>query len=238
MFKTAATVPGDLNRLARETGMLLATVDSLTDDEFAAPSRCEGWTRAHVVAHLALNADALGNMVSWATTGVETPAYVSEDARDADIEDLAKKPPAQIKAALHTAVDSFAAKAATLTSGLKAETVKNRAGADVSPYVVPAMRISEVIIHHNDLDTVWELEEADIDALEDTLEIIVNRVSANEDFPGVTIDTDEREHYVIGDGATAIKGGRDAVIGWLARGLTDGLRFDGELAARPARAAG
>ena len=76
-----------------------------------------------------------------------------------------------------------------------------------------------MIVHHADLDTVWELEEADIDALEDTLEILVERVSAKDDFPGVTIDTDEREHYVIGDGVTAIKGGRDAVIGWLARGL-------------------
>jgi hypothetical protein len=41
-------------------------------------------------------------------------------------------------------------------------------------------------------------------------EIVVERVSAKEDFPGVTVDTvdtDEGEHYVIGDGATAIKGG-------------------------------
>ena len=77
------------------------------------------------------------------------------------------------------------------------------------------------------------LGEADIDGLEDTLEIVVDRVSAKEDFPGVTVDTDEREHYVIGDGATTIKGGRDAVIGWLARGLTDGLRYDDGLPERP-----
>ena len=103
---------------------------------------------------------------------------------------------------------------------------------------MPALRISEVIIHHAYLDTVWELEETDIDALEDTPEIVVERVSAKEDFPGVSIDTDEREHYVIGDGATAIKGGRDAVIGWLARGSTDGPRYDGELPARSARSVG
>jgi maleylpyruvate isomerase len=42
MFKSAAHLPGDLNRLTRETGMLLATVDSLTDDELAAPSKCGG----------------------------------------------------------------------------------------------------------------------------------------------------------------------------------------------------
>ena len=122
--------------------------------------------------------------------------------------------------------------------GLEVETVKTPGGADITPYAVPALRISEVIIHHADLDTVWGLGEADMDALEDTLEIVVERVSANEDFPGVTIDTDEGEHYDIGDGATAIKGGRDAVIGWLARGLTDGLRYDGELPERPARSIG
>ena len=66
----------------------------------------------------------------------------------------------------------------------------------------------------------------------------MERVSANEDFPGVAVDTDEGEHYVIGDGAAAIKGGRDAVIGWPARGLTDGLRYDGELPDRPARSIG
>ena len=35
MIKTAL-LPADLNRLTRETDMLLATVDSLTDEEFAA----------------------------------------------------------------------------------------------------------------------------------------------------------------------------------------------------------
>ncbi len=238
VIKTAALLPADLNRLTRETDMLLATVDSLTDEEFAAPSKCEGWTRAHVVAHLALGADAMGNMITWGTTGVETPPYVSWDARNADIENLAKKSPAEIKAALRTAIKNFADKAETLKDGLKAETVKTAGGVSITPYAVPALRISEVIIHHADLDTVWGLGEADMDALEDTLEIVVERVSANEDFPGVTVDTDEGEHYDIGDGATAIKGGRDAVIGWLARGLTDGLRYDGELPERPARSVG
>ena len=196
MIKTAALLPADLNRLTRETDMLLATVDSLTDEEFAAPSKCEGWTRAHVVAHLALGADAMGNMITWGTTGVETPPYVSWDARNADIENLAKKSPADIKAALRTAIKNFADKAATLKDGLKAETVKTAGGAGVTPYAVPALRISEVIIHHADLDTVWGLGEADMDALEDTLEIVVERVSAKEDFPGVTVDTDEGEHYV------------------------------------------
>ena len=47
VIKTAVVLPADLNRLTRETDMLLANIDSLTDEEFAAPSKCEGWTRAH-----------------------------------------------------------------------------------------------------------------------------------------------------------------------------------------------
>ena len=39
--KTAALLPADLNRLTRETDMLLATIDSLTDEEFAAPLECD-----------------------------------------------------------------------------------------------------------------------------------------------------------------------------------------------------
>ena len=50
----------------------------------------------------------MGNMITWGTTGVETPPYVSWDARNADIENLAKKSPAEIKAALRTAIKNFA----------------------------------------------------------------------------------------------------------------------------------
>ena len=63
------------------------------------------------------------------------------------------------------------------------ETIETGTGTDFNAYAVPALRILEVIIHHADLDTVWELEEADIDALEDTLELLVERVSARMTSP-------------------------------------------------------
>jgi maleylpyruvate isomerase len=235
MFKTAAHLPGDLNRLGRETDMLLATVDSFADEEFAVPSKRDGWTRAHVVAHLAAGADAMSNLIAWSTTGVETPAYASRAARDAGIDALAAKPPAELKAALHTAAKNFAQRAAALAHDVKVQTVTTSDGTAITPYALPAWRIAEVVVHHDDLDTVWGLEEADIDALEDSLEVVVERASTMADFPGLTIETDERDSYVIGDGATTVKGGRDAVIGWLASGSTDGLRHQHELPELPPR---
>lgn len=42
------------------TDLLLTVADRLTDDGLCAPSTLPGWTRAHVIGHLARNAEALG----------------------------------------------------------------------------------------------------------------------------------------------------------------------------------
>ena len=64
MIKTPQSLASDIGRMQRESGMLMATVASLTDVELSKPSKCEGWTRAHVVAHLARGADAMKNLAS------------------------------------------------------------------------------------------------------------------------------------------------------------------------------
>ncbi len=39
-----------------------------------------------MLTHVARNADAMINLLTWARTGVPTPAYASDQQRDADIE--------------------------------------------------------------------------------------------------------------------------------------------------------
>ena len=75
------------------TRLVVAALADLRDDGFPAPSLLPGWTRAHVVAHLARNAEALTRLATWARTGVETPMYVSPEQRDAEIETSARQPP-------------------------------------------------------------------------------------------------------------------------------------------------
>src|SRR3954464_4347691 len=72
-------------------------VDGLTDDELAADSGLPGWSRAHVVAHLARNADALVNLLSWARTGVEIPMSPSRADGDAGSERTAAQPPDDLR---------------------------------------------------------------------------------------------------------------------------------------------
>ena len=77
----------------------------LVPHEYAEPSLLPGWTRAHVLGHLAGNADALTNLLTWARTGVETPMYASPEARDAEIDRRAALPPAELEAEVLAAED-------------------------------------------------------------------------------------------------------------------------------------
>src|SRR3954451_15483752 len=54
-----AEVPERLQAVEAASDRLLATVEGLTVAGFAEPSVLPDWTRAHVVAHLALNAEGL-----------------------------------------------------------------------------------------------------------------------------------------------------------------------------------
>lgn len=131
---------------------LLHTVDGLSDARFAEDSLCAGWTRAHVVAHLALNAEALTGVLRGIRDGVPTSMYVSSEARDGDIDVLATEPPAAIRERLRAACAAFA-EVAGVADGLGPEVTFERApgGRVVPAAAVPSMRRSEVEIHHADL---------------------------------------------------------------------------------------
>jgi acyl-coenzyme A synthetase/AMP-(fatty) acid ligase len=62
------------------------TVHRIADADLRASSLLPGWSRAHVVGHLARNAEALGRLAAWAHTDVETPMYRDRDQRAAEIE--------------------------------------------------------------------------------------------------------------------------------------------------------
>ena len=65
---------------------LLDSARVIEDEDLRAPSLLPGWTRAHVLAHLARGADALRNLMIGVRTGQPRPAYASPEARAAGIE--------------------------------------------------------------------------------------------------------------------------------------------------------
>jgi maleylpyruvate isomerase len=74
------------DQIDQATQRLLDTARIITEPDLRAPSLLPGWTRAHVLAHLARGADAMRNLLVGVRSGRERPAYVSAEAQQADIE--------------------------------------------------------------------------------------------------------------------------------------------------------
>ncbi|MDO5635285.1 MAG: maleylpyruvate isomerase family mycothiol-dependent enzyme [Micrococcus sp.] len=227
----AARLRSTLSRLGRETAMLEATVTSLNDAELAANSLCEGWSRAHVVAHLASNAEALTRMIDVARTGEVHPMYPSRQERDAEIERRAGLERAGLLSLLEAASARFASHADQLGGELALE-VLDLNGREVAATDLVSARISEVVLHHHDLGTAWTMEEADPDSLLDALESAV-RVRRSQEVPGMTLVAEEGEEWVIGDGALRVESDREGLLAWLARGEERGVDAESPLPQLP-----
>lgn len=211
---------GDLARLDVETNALVVTLKRLDGVDWARASRCEGWTRGHVATHLARNADSLVNLVAWATTGVVTPQYLSVQARNADIEAGASRPgPTQVDDVVASAA-RFRTAAAGLSGPLASPVVHLRVG-PLPALDIPRRRIGEVVIHHADLEAGWDLTQAQPESLLESLTLSVQRL--RELHQGdLTLRTDCGS-WVIGTGEQIVEGTRAALLGWLTRGLSDGV---------------
>src|SRR2546430_5157230 len=107
-------------RIGEATDRLLASAAALTDARAGEPSLLPGWTRGHVLTHVARNGDGLGNLLRWARTGTETPMYASREARRADIEAGAGRSPAGPAADVPATAIAFPAQAARLPAGAAA----------------------------------------------------------------------------------------------------------------------
>ena len=83
------------------TDSVFADIDGLSDAQAREPSMLPGWSRGHVLTHLARNADAMVNLLTWARTGDETPMYPSREQRNADIEAGSGRPASDLVADVH-----------------------------------------------------------------------------------------------------------------------------------------
>src|SRR5690242_10508268 len=107
MAMDAARDPADLTGLEVSAVALNRTVDALTAEELAAPSLLPGWTRAHVVAHLALNGRALAQVLDAVGRGEPVAMYESDEQRDTEIEEYAASDPADLREGLLAATTEF-----------------------------------------------------------------------------------------------------------------------------------
>ncbi|MEV7924622.1 MULTISPECIES: maleylpyruvate isomerase family mycothiol-dependent enzyme [unclassified Kitasatospora] len=151
--QTAAEAAAQYLALVEEsTRHLLHTVAELKPEAVAEPSALPGWTRGHVLAHLARNADSLVNLLDGARTGTDIPQYASTEARDRQIEEGAPRPVDVQLADLRDSRERFAAAAALLPADAWTVEVRHRTGYVFPAHDLPWKRLAEVEYHHVDLD--------------------------------------------------------------------------------------
>lgn len=133
------------------TQLFLGVVDALDDVDFRSPTALPGWTRAHVVAHVHYNAEALRRLVHWAATGERTPMYESAEQRAAEIEEGATLPTGQLRALVRGSAEALSIDLERLTEEQLRHEVVTAQGRTVPVAEVFWMRSREVAVHAVDL---------------------------------------------------------------------------------------
>ncbi|MGW4159026.1 maleylpyruvate isomerase family mycothiol-dependent enzyme [Streptomyces sp. NPDC004788] len=204
----------DLASVREATDRLIAAVSSWDNAALAEPSRLPGWTRGHVLAHVARNADALVNVLQG------LPMYKDGATRDADIERDATRPLDVQIADLRATADRFQAVGEEPADWNR--TVELRNGVTDSASRVPFRRWVEVALHHVDLGAGYELEDLPEEFLLRKIDFLADRWSGRPDVPPVTLrlgyDEDAPSWRTGGtEGKPVVLGGTAAeLLGWLA----------------------
>ncbi|EST37892.1 hypothetical protein N566_10615 [Streptomycetaceae bacterium MP113-05] len=213
----------DCAALRDATARLLDSVSRLDDAEITAPSRLPGWTRGHVLAHLARNSDALLNVLAG------KPMYAAAEARDADIEAGAPRP----------AVDQsedVAVTALRLDGAFEAQpegesgwqrVVELRNGVTDLVANIPWRRWIEVELHHVDLGVGYRLGDVPAEFVDREIANMAERYTGHPDLTArVELRTEDGRSWRTGGAATddadvVVTGPPAALMGWIT-GRADG----------------
>jgi maleylpyruvate isomerase len=213
----------DLGSVREATERLLTAVAKLDDTAVSGPSRLPGWTRGHVLAHLARNADALVNVLEG------RPMYADAAVRDADIERDAPRPLGVHLADVRESAARFQEAGAAPADWSR--TVELRNGVTDAAARVPFRRWVEVELHHVDLGIGYELEDLPAEFTEREIDFLAERFTGHPDVPPTRL-TDGTRAWRTGREAdrpeVTVTGPRADLLGWLAgRRDGSGLTVDG-----------
>ena len=231
MTDPAGAAPDLADLLATADQALVRTVDGLGEAAYAEPSLLPGWSRGHVVAHLALNAESLAGVLHGAHVGQPQPMYASPEGRDSDIADLVTVPPSELRERLLAATVLFTeAMAAMQRADWDGRFERTPGGPDFALANVPLMRVREVEIHHADLDAGHSAAD-----WPEGFRVVLLESMTKRPYPAPfsvrPTDLDRTWRYGEGAGGPVVSGTSAALGWWLTgRGTGDGLTSDtGEL---------
>jgi maleylpyruvate isomerase len=208
---------------------LIASAAGLDDAAVAAPSLLPGWTRGHVLTHVARNADGAVNLLTWARTGVVTPQYASLDQRAADIEAGSGRPAEELLADLRSAIARLAEAFDTMPAEAWAVEVRWTYGT-VGPVAQLGWgRLREVELHHVDLDAGYRPDDWPEAFAVRLAAALAQDMGSRPDGPRLLLRAPEVGHdLTFGEGGPVVTGPVRAAVAWLT-GRGDGAGLTGPL---------
>jgi maleylpyruvate isomerase len=219
-------VEQNLGRIADSHERLIATAVALSDQQAGEPSLLPGWSRGHVLTHVARNADGLRNLLIWARTGVETPQYASQEERDTQIEAGAARSAAELADDLTSSAAAFMAAARELTGDSWNAEVRAMRGPAHPAWFTLLRRLTEVEIHHVDLDAGYGPADWPDWFVTDMLYQVTGGIVGKDGAPAVTVtDAGTGRQYLLGRDAPSereITGKGPELLAWLI-GRSEGL---------------
>jgi len=216
----------NLESLHHSDQRLLRTVDSQAAELWRQPSLLPGWSRAHVVAHLALNAEGFAGALHGLDTGEHVAIYPSNEARNAGIDELAATDPDEIRERLFAATQHLR----TVMERLNAEQWEGTVNRLPEGPVWPAAdlvetRQREVEIHHADLGLAYTHRNWPIDFAKTLLDSATATHDLSPDSPAFTARaTDVGRDWPVGAPEPVVSGSASNLGWWLiGRGAGEGL---------------
>jgi len=225
------TAPPTLAWREKGEGVFAAALGLLSDQDLDRPSLLPGWSRRTVAAHVARNADALINLLTWARTGHETPMYATPQARDSAIADTAALPAAEIRADCRAAAQRFTVALRELPAAAWSTEVRTAQGRIVPAAKVPWMRCREVWVHAADLDAAIGFRDIPDDVLAALVDDVTGTWHRRSQNPALALATPGRTW---GSGAVTVTGTLPDIAAWITgRGDADRVSADGFLPSIP-----
>lgn len=224
-----------LGTIGAATDELLTTAAALDDADVRQPSLLPGWSRGHVLTHVARNADGGTRMLTWARTGIENPEYASMAARAEQIEAGHCRSARDLLLDVRDSAARFAAAYELMPDQAWTRILRWTSGKERPASRAADSRLTEVLVHHVDLRAGFGPADWPGDFVDTTLAAVTSAYAARDQISSLRLTAvDTGAEYRVGaqHAANVVRGPRAALLAWLL-GRSDGADLDGSLPTLP-----
>lgn len=218
------------------TQRLLGDTIQISDADWEGPSRLPGWTRAHVAAHLARNAEAYQGLVDGVVSGRSASMYADDDQRRWAIERTSEQTPLQLQIDLDTTASALAEAFDGLADGQWDSPVEFDHQRYPVAFIVLS-RLCEVVLHHVDLDCGFEITHVDDEVAGWLLRWCVQRLKDVPPEQSYEIAAPDGTRTLLGPDspdAPTVSGSAAGLVGWLSgRGSDESITVTGDIGPQP-----